>query len=30
MCYENGAIRVPDAPGPGITLDREKLRPALR
>ena len=26
MRYENGAIRVPDAPGLGITLDREKLR----
>ena len=25
MRYENGAIRVPDAPGLGITLDREKL-----
>jgi len=26
MRYENGAIRVPDAPGLGVTLDREKLR----
>jgi glucarate dehydratase len=25
MRYENGAIRVPDAPGLGITLDRDKL-----
>ena len=25
MRYENGAIRVPDAPGLGIKLDREKL-----
>ena len=25
MRYENGAIRVPDAPGLGVTLDREKL-----
>jgi len=25
MKYENGAIRVPDAPGLGIKLDREKL-----
>ena len=24
--YENGAIRVPDAPGLGVSLDREKLR----
>jgi glucarate dehydratase len=24
--YENGAIRVPDKPGLGVTLDREKLR----
>jgi glucarate dehydratase len=24
--YERGAIRVPDAPGLGVTLDREKLR----
>jgi glucarate dehydratase len=23
--YENGAIRVPDAPGLGVKLDREKL-----
>ena len=26
MRYENGAIRVPDAPGLGIALDREKVR----
>ena len=26
MRYENGAIRVPDAPGLGVTLDRERLR----
>lgn len=26
MQYENGCIRVPDAPGLGIKLDREKLR----
>ena len=26
MRYENGAIRVPDQPGLGIKLDREKLR----
>jgi glucarate dehydratase len=26
MRYENGCIRVPDAPGLGVTLDREKLR----
>ena len=26
MPYENGAIRVPDAPGLGVKLDREKLR----
>ena len=26
MRYENGAIRVPDAPGLGVQLDREKLR----
>jgi glucarate dehydratase len=25
MPYENGAIRVPDAPGLGVTLDRAKL-----
>jgi glucarate dehydratase len=25
MKYEKGAIRVPDAPGLGIELDREKL-----
>jgi len=25
MRYENGAIRVPDAPGLGVTLDRAKL-----
>jgi glucarate dehydratase len=25
MRYENGAIRVPDAPGLGVTLDRDKL-----
>jgi len=25
MPYENGAIRVPDGPGLGVTLDREKL-----
>jgi len=25
MRYENGAIRVPDGPGLGVTLDREKL-----
>ena len=26
MRYENGAIRVPDQPGLGVKLDREKLR----
>ena len=26
MRYENGAIRVPDAPGLGVSLDREKVR----
>ncbi len=26
MRYENGAIRVPDSPGLGIALDREKLK----
>jgi glucarate dehydratase len=26
MAYENGAIRVPDGPGLGVELDREKLR----
>ncbi|MBV9613374.1 MAG: hypothetical protein JO091_12945 [Acidobacteriaceae bacterium] len=26
MCYENGSIRVPDTPGLGVKLDREKLR----
>lgn len=26
MRYENGAIRVPDGPGLGVKLDREKLR----
>lgn len=26
MRYENGSIRVPDAPGLGVQLDREKLR----
>jgi len=26
MPYENGAIRVPDAPGLGVRLDREKVR----
>ena len=26
MPYENGAIRVPDKPGLGVTLNREKLR----
>jgi glucarate dehydratase len=26
MRYENGAIRVPDKPGLGVTLDRDKLR----
>jgi glucarate dehydratase len=26
MRYEDGAIRVPDAPGLGVRLDREKLR----
>jgi glucarate dehydratase len=26
MQYENGAIRVPEKPGLGVTLDREKLR----
>ena len=26
MRYENGAIRVPDAPGLGVRLDRDKLR----
>ena len=26
MKYENGSIRVPDAPGLGVRLDREKLR----
>lgn len=26
MRYENGAILVPDAPGLGVTLDREKVR----
>ena len=26
MRYENGAIRVPDAPGLGVALDREKVR----
>ena len=26
MRYEHGAIRVPDAPGLGVTLDRDKLR----
>ena len=26
MRYENGAIRVPDAPGLGVALDREKMR----
>lgn len=26
MPYEDGAIRVPDSPGLGVTLDREKLR----
>ena len=25
MKYENGAIRVPDAPGLGVRLDRDKL-----
>ena len=25
MRYENGAIRVPDAPGLGVTLDRDRL-----
>ena len=25
MPYENGAIRVPDGPGLGVTLNREKL-----
>ncbi len=25
MRYEGGAIRVPDGPGLGVTLDREKL-----
>ena len=30
MRYENGAIRVPDAPGLGVTLDREKLRAISR
>src|ERR1700681_3449314 len=25
MRYENGAIRVPDRPGLGVTLDRDKL-----
>jgi len=25
MPYENGAIRVPDGPGLGVTLDRAKL-----
>ena len=26
MKYENGAIRVPDKPGLGVTLNRDKLR----
>jgi glucarate dehydratase len=26
MRYENGAIRVPDQPGLGVKLDREKVR----
>jgi glucarate dehydratase len=26
MRYENGAIRVPDAPGLGVSLDRDKMR----
>jgi glucarate dehydratase len=26
MTYEDGAIRAPDAPGLGVTLDREKVR----
>jgi len=26
MRYEKGAIRVPDAPGLGVALDREKVR----
>ena len=26
MRYEGGAIRVPDAPGLGVTLDRDKMR----
>ena len=26
MRYDNGCIRVPDAPGLGVKLDREKLR----
>ncbi len=26
MRYEGGAIRVPDTPGLGVELDREKLR----
>ena len=30
MRYENGAIRVPDAPGLGVTLDREKVRAISR
>jgi glucarate dehydratase len=25
MAYEGGAIRVPDGPGLGVTLDRDKL-----
>lgn len=26
MTYENGALRIPDAPGLGVELDREKLK----
>ena len=25
VCYRNGAIRVPDGPGLGVTLDYDKL-----
>ena len=26
MSYENGAIKVPDGPGLGVTLDEEKMK----
>ena len=30
MRYENGSIAVPDGPGLGVKLDREKLRQYTR